>query len=146
MNISPASNGKPNNLKPMAVLCLITISLACSAGCTSVLIAGAGGGAEYTLTNVAYKTVNYPMERVQSAVHFALNKMAIRDMKTLKTEKGVRIVAETIDLKIYIDLDWITVRTTKISVDARKNFVMKDKATAAAIIERVESVLEGKNN
>ncbi len=131
--------------KPRALL-LIIAAVMCAAGCASILIAGAGGGVEYTITNVAYKTVNYPMEQVQSATHAALKKMAIRYKQTVKSEKGVKIEAETMDLKIYVDLDWITVKTTKISVDARKNFVLKDKSTAAAIIEEIDNILLGKND
>jgi microsomal dipeptidase-like Zn-dependent dipeptidase len=57
------------------------------------------------------------------------------------TKGGVRIVSETMDLKIYIDLNSITNRTTKISVDVRKNIVLKDKATATAIIDQTERIL-----
>ncbi len=51
------------------------------------------------------------------------------------------IIAETSDLDIYIDLEKITPKTTKMSVDAKKNIVMKDKATAVAIIEETEALL-----
>jgi hypothetical protein len=129
-----------------AMLFMLMTAVIYSAGCTSVLVTGAGGGVAYTVTNVAYKAVNYPMDQVQSAIHAALNKMAIRDLQTLKTERGVRIISETMDLKIYIDLDWITQKTTRISVDAKRNVIIKDLATATAIIERTESILEGKNN
>jgi hypothetical protein len=51
-------------------------------------------------------------------------------------------LAETSELKINIDLEKITAKTTRISVDARKNIVVKDKSTAAAIIEETEAMLE----
>ena len=52
------------------------------------------------------------------------------------------IVAETSELDIYINLEKITPKTTKMSVDAEKNIVVKDKATAVAIIEETDTMLE----
>ncbi|HTZ18781.1 MAG TPA: DUF3568 family protein [Dissulfurispiraceae bacterium] len=139
-------NRKPDIFSRIATASLLVVLLLCSAGCVSVLIAGAGGGISYTLSNVAYKTVNYPLDDVRRAVHDALEKMAIKEIQATQTEKGIRINAVTMDLKIYIDLVWITYKTTRISVDARKNLILKDKATAAAIIEQTDGILATKNN
>ena len=81
------------------------------------------------------------MAQVKSAIHITLKKMEIRELSTEMTKGGVRIISETTDLKIYIDLNSITHRTTKISVDARKDIVLKDKATATAIIDQTERAL-----
>ncbi len=118
----------------MSVLC-------CSAGCGPILLTGAGSGIEYTFTNIAYKTVNFPIDKVQSATHIALKKMEIQELSTERTKGGVRINAETADLKISIDLTMITHTTTKISVDAKKDIVIKDKPTATAIIDQIERAL-----
>lgn len=123
-------------------LYLILTALMLSASCTSVLITGASGGVAYTFTNVAYKTVWYPINEVQYAMHNALERMDIKESSVRKTENEVEIVAETVDLTIYIDLQRITSRTTKITVDARKSFVLKDKSTATAIIDQTEIILD----
>ncbi len=110
-------------------------------GCTSVLVTGASGGVAYTLTNVAYKTVVSPIDQVEYANRLALMKMKIKYLERRETGNGVQIVAETDELNIYIDLEKITAKTTKIGVDAEKNIVLKDKATAVAIIEETEAML-----
>ena len=50
----------------------------------------------------------------------------------------------TAELKIYIELERITHKSTKISVDAKKGAIVKDRATATEIIEQTERILEGR--
>ncbi|MGO9378244.1 MAG: DUF3568 family protein [Dissulfurispiraceae bacterium] len=116
-----------------------------SVGCASILVAGAGGGIAYTFTNVAYKTVTYPSGEVVAAVHGALKKMEITERYTeLTADGGMKIKAETPDLTIYVYIDNITIKTTKISVDARKYLIMKDVATATEIIQQTNRILGSK--
>ncbi|MBI5683322.1 MAG: DUF3568 family protein [Deltaproteobacteria bacterium] len=122
----------------------LIIILLFSSGCASLLIAGAGGAVAYTITNVAYKTVGYPINKVESAARTTLKDMAIRELEKKNIENGVQIIARASDLKIYINIEEITPKTTKISVDAQKLTVIKDKATAYAIIEGTEKILESK--
>ncbi|MFZ2198037.1 MAG: DUF3568 family protein [Thermodesulfovibrionales bacterium] len=119
-----------------AYVCLLLLS-----GCASVLIAGASGGVAYSVTNIAYKTVQRPIDQVDLANRLALMKMGIKYVEVMRTENRTRIFAKTSELKIYIDLDKITPKSTKISVDAQKNFLVKDKATAEAIIDETEAML-----
>mgnify|MGYP001562070585 CR=1 FL=1 len=128
----------------MKVILNLIIILLFSSGCASVLIAGVGGAVAYTITNVAYKTVGHPIKKVESAAHTTLKDMAIREVEKKNLENGVQIVAMASDLKIYINIEEITSKTTKISVDAQKWTVIKDKATAYAIIEGTEKILESK--
>ena len=122
---------------PFYLLWLLLLS-----GCTSVLVTGASGGVAYTLTNIAYKTIVSPIDQVEFANRLALMKMRIRYAGRTETENGVKIVAGTPELNIYIKLEKITPETTKIIVDAGKNIVMKDRATAVAIIEETEAMLQ----
>ncbi len=126
-------------------LYLILAVLLVPAGCASILLTGAGGGIEYTLTNIASKTVGYPIIEVQPAVHMALGRLGVKELSLQKAENKVEIAGETISLKIYIDLQWISNRTTKITVDARRNIILKDKAMATAIIEQTEMILNRKS-
>jgi len=111
-------------------------------GCATVLVTGASGGVAYTITNVAYKTIVSPIDQVEFANRLALMKMKIKYVERMETGNGVTIVAETSELNIYINLEKITPQTTKISVNAAKNIVMKDMALAVAIIEETEAMLE----
>jgi hypothetical protein len=113
-------------------------------GCASVLVSGAGGGVAYTLTNVAHKTIVSPINQVEFANRLALMKMRINYVERAETADGIEIVAETDELNIYIDLEEITPKTTKMTVDARKNIVLKDKATADAIIKETEAMIAKK--
>jgi len=124
--------------------CLLLCIALLSSGCASILLAGASGGAAYTLTNVAYKTISFPIEQVENAAHRALKKMGIKESGKKKIENGVEISATTAELKIYIELERITAKSTKISVDAKKGTFIKDRATATEIIEQTERILEGR--
>ena len=119
-----------------AYVCLLLLS-----GCASVLIAGASGGVAYSVTNIAYKTIPRPIDQVDLANRLALMKMGIKYVEVIKTENRARIFAKTSELKIYIDLNQITPKSTKISVDAKRNFLVKDKSTAEAIINETEAML-----
>jgi Protein of unknown function (DUF3568) len=110
-------------------------------GCTAVALTGAGVGVSYTMTNVAYRSFSSPLDRVHAATLDALKKMGIHIVDDSKSEDGRTIVAETSELYIVINLEKITSKTTQVKVDARKNFFLKDKATAAEIINQVGRTL-----
>ena len=92
---------------------------------------------------MASKTLISPIDQVEYANRLALLKMKIRYIERRETENGVQIIAETNELNIYIDLKQITPKTTKIGVNAEKNIILKDRATAVAIIEQTEAMLGG---
>ena len=121
----------------LCALCLIFFL----SGCANVLLTGASGGIAYTFTNVAYKTVAFPVDLVEASNSIALMNMEIRHIRRERRGDSVIILAETPRMKINIELEEITPKTTKISVDAVKSFVIKDKATAAAVIEQTEAIL-----
>lgn len=128
---------KQEKKNPFYIFWLLLLS-----GCTSVLVTGASAGVAYTVANVAYKTIVSPIDQLEFANRLALMKMKIKYVERIETGDGVMIVAETSELDIYINLEKITPKTTKMSVDAEKNIVVKDKATAVAIIEETETMLE----
>jgi len=86
--------------------------------------------------------MTFPSGQVENAVRAALKKMGIKETGSKKIERGIEISATTPKLKIDIELERITNKTTKISVDAKKNVLLKDSATAAEIIEQTERILE----
>jgi hypothetical protein len=130
---------KQEKRTPFYVLGVLLLS-----GCASVLITGASGGVAYTITNVAYETIVFPIDQVEFANRLALMNMKIAYVQRMETKNEVKIVAETSKLDIYINLEKITPKTTKISVNAEKNIILKDKATAVAIIEETKAMLAKK--
>lgn len=110
--------------------------------CTAAVLAGAGVGIEYSLNNVAYKTLNFSIRSVEDATDRALRDLDMQKVDEEGSYPEKRITAVTMDLDIKITLREITSRATRLKVDARKGPVLKDRATAAAVIERVERILE----
>ena len=127
------------NCKPMIVLrkFLVVFLLPLLSGCTAIALTGAGAGISYTLGNVAYRSFSFPVDRVHHATMAALKKMNIKIINDSKLEDGRTITAVTKELDIVINLEEVTSKTTQIKVDARKRVVLKDKATAAEIINQV---------
>ena len=124
------------------VQCMLIVLLVFSAGCASILLAGVSGGVAYTITNVAYKTVSFPLAAADVAMRNALRHMGIQETERRNVDDGIEIDAAAADLTISISLERITPKTTKISVDARKSLVIKDKATATEIIEQAVALLQ----
>jgi hypothetical protein len=120
--------------------CLVFFLLFLS-GCTAVALTGAGVGVGYTLSNVAYRSFSAPLDRVHDATIDALKKMGIHIIDDSRSGDGRTITAVTSELDIIIDLEKITSKTTQVKVDARKNYLLKDKATAAEIINQVGKIL-----
>ena len=121
---------------------LILLTLPSLLGCAAVALTGTGLGVSYTLTNVAYRSFNSPIDQVHEATISVLRGMDIKIIAESKSEDSRTIKATTPKLNISIDLEKITSKTTQIKVDARKNVVLKDKATAAEIIAQVGKTLE----
>lgn len=121
--------------------CCIVLLILFLSGCTAVALTGAGVGVSYTLSNVAYRSFSAPVDRVHDATIAALKKMGIHIIDDTRSGEGRTITAVTSELDITINLEKITSKTTQVKVDARKNMLLKDKATAAEIINQVGKIL-----
>lgn len=129
---------------PVLLLALQLTACAAAPLAIPIAVSAGGGGVAYTVTNVAYKTVSYPVKRVEAATRGALRRMAIKeDTREVLEDGTLRITAKTEKLVIYIDLEKITPATTQIKVNAVRATVLKDKATATEIIEETEKILDG---
>jgi hypothetical protein len=130
---------KNEHCKPMIVFmkCFIVFLLPLLSGCTAIALTGAGAGISYSLSNVAYRSFSSPVDRVHQATIAALKIMDIKIIDDSKSENGRTITATTKELDIVINLEEVTSKTTQVIVDARKSVVLKDKATAAEIINQV---------
>ena len=69
-------------------------------------------------------------------------KMEIKEEKREAADGNVSITAATKRLAIYIDIEKITPRATRIKVNAKQGAVLKDRATATEIIVQTEKSLE----
>lgn len=136
---------KKRILRVFGPLCLVFLT-----GCqllplaaSPIIVSGAGGGVAYTITNIAYKTVSFPRDKVESSLRGALKKMGIKEVGRKSSDGVVTINAKTGKLNIEIELERVTPKTTRIMVDAREGLFFKDKATATEIITQTEKDLEG---
>ncbi len=121
-----------------AVLCL---AAAAQSGCVALALTGAASGIEYTVTNVAYRTFTSPEKKVHAAAVRALKKMGISLDVEDEIDGGHFLKGETPDLTITVEVKSVTNKATKVSVDARKNLIIKDKAVAVEIISQIEKAL-----
>jgi len=122
------------------VLCLSGLLLL--PGCAVVAVgamAGAAAGVTYTMLGTAEKTFTEDRETVVAAVQKALETLDIKTGQTRNVEEGGRIVRTEIegyarDLTIRIAVERVSDRATRVTVDASKKYVMKDKGTATEIL------------
>ena len=115
-------------------------------GCAEVVVPGTFTGAgeyyRYTTTNVGKKTVMGNVSQVTAAAKKALKKMDIQLHDVTTENSETEIEASTAELDITIEMKPITATTTKVTVNAVKDYVIKDKATAAEILSQIEVELD----
>lgn len=133
-------------ISPLSKIIVLTFFGVVLSGCGSLLVSGAGGGVAYSMTNTAYKTFSHPINKVEASAHKAIERMAIKELETEKMEERIRITASTKGLRIYIDLEQITPATTRVRVNAKRGFLLKDKSTATEIIRQMGEILGSKDS
>lgn len=131
-------------MKPVNTLRGARVALMCAAfmalpGCVAVaLTAGglaAGAGVNHTLSGIAYKTFNNPMDEMRGATLVTLADMDMDVTTDDETEDGWEIKATAIDREIDIELERLTSTTTRMRVVAHEGEIFfKDSATATEII------------
>jgi hypothetical protein len=122
-------------------------------GCVIVavgVVAAAAAGVTYTLTGVAEKTFNEPFDSVGDALQKALISLDIKTGNPRNIEKGGRVVkteieAFTRDTTIKIDIERVGDTATKVTVDASRNYLMRDKDTATQILNQTTDNLPKKS-
>ena len=126
-------------------LCLAAVSLLFASGCAALLAEGATGtlqGFEYSLKDATDKSFATDLSTLKNASVRALKEMAFQTETPVPTSSGFRILAAAPKLDIQIDLERVTERVSRISVNAKKGFFRKDRATAVEIIRRTGAVIE----
>ena len=102
---------------------------------------GAGAGTGHALDSIVYKTFTVPIDQVAKATVVTLERMDIELVDTTPTEEGQTMTATAGDRKIEIELDRLTSRTTRLRVVAKKNWLVRDRATATEIILQTDRTL-----
>ncbi len=100
-----------------------------------------GTSVAYTLDGIAYRTFTASLPQVESAARTALDRMGIRVSGTSKIDQGKALRAVSNDREIEIELEMVSLKTTRIRTVAKQGFFFKDRATATEIIIQTEKVL-----
>ncbi len=136
-------------LKRGALSAIMVAGVLCVQGCAAagLTLFGAGAGVSagtgtgYTLDSIVYKTFTVPLAGLSQATVMTLRRMDIALVDTKVTETGQTLVAQAGDRAVEIELDQLTARTTRMRVVAKKNWFVRDRATATEIILQTDCML-----
>ncbi|HBH02003.1 MAG TPA: hypothetical protein DDZ42_08800 [Candidatus Rokubacteria bacterium] len=130
---------------PLAVLALLGAQGCAAVGLTLFATGAgiaAGTGTAYTLDGIAYRTFTAPMEDMRRATLASLKRMDIAVQSDQATDEGRALVAKAADRTVYVDLERLTARATRIRVTAKQGWFFRDRATAGEIIAQTERSLD----
>jgi hypothetical protein len=135
----------------MGRLACIVIAFCLLGGCSlaaeplAAAVAGAGTSAAlgHSLNGMAYRTFTMPLSEVRAATLGALRTMGLRLESIEDTEDGQRIEASAERRWIYVDLEPISSRTTRVKVAAKNGGIFYDSSTATEIVLQTEKALFG---
>jgi hypothetical protein len=115
-------------------------------GCAEVVVPGAFTGAgeyyRYNTTNVAEQTLMATVDQIDAASREALKNMDIQLKGVESGDSKTEISAVTAELDIRVTMVPITATTTRVTVNAVEDHVIKDRATAAEILSQIKSELD----
>jgi hypothetical protein len=103
-----------------------------------------GTGVSYTLDSIAYKTFATSEADLRAATMRTLKRMAIDVTETKKTEAGTEITATAGDRTVEIEIDRITAKTSRMRVVVKKDWILRDRATAGEIIAQTADTLDNR--
>jgi hypothetical protein len=134
-----------------AVLCVVL--LLTTSGCAVVAVgavAGAAAGTTYTVLGTASKTFTADYGAVLAALKQALVMLDVKTGQETQQEEGGKVVKTEIeafarDLIISISVERLTDRATRVVVDASRDYVFKDSATATEIMNQTAANLAKKS-
>ncbi len=111
-----------------------------ASGCAS---SGGVMGTGFLGSNSAEKTLNYPVKEVVKAAHRVLEDMDLLLMEDSTTSGGKTITAATVELDIYIELEVLTTKSTRMIVDVKDALTKKHKPLGEDIIDMTALKLDG---
>jgi hypothetical protein len=109
----------------------------------SLAALGIGGTAavNHKMSGTPTRTFTAPLAKVRIASIGALKRMGITTDGTKKIENGEVITARAGNREIEVELEFLTVNTTRMRVIARNGSLFYDGATASEIIAQTEKSL-----
>jgi hypothetical protein len=128
----------------LVVACTLTLPGCAALGLTAFSIAagtGAGVGAGHVLDTITYKTFSLPLAAVSRATVLTLDRLDMPVMTVQDTEEGQTIEAQAGERAVEIELDRMTTNATRMRVVVKKNFLIRDRATATEIILQTEKTI-----
>jgi len=131
----------------LAVAALVALG---TSGCAAVgltLVAtglgvAAGTGTSYTLDGIAYRTFTASLEQTRTAAHRTLRRMEMKVESDKPEGDGREIVALAGDRKVYIELEKLTPRTTRMRVTAKQGWFWRDRSTAGEVIAQTADAID----
>lgn len=102
----------------------------------------AGTGTSYTLDGIAYRTFTAPIDDLRRATLATMKRMDIAVKTDEVTPEGRSVVAQAADRTVYIELERLTSRTTRMRVTAKQGWFFRDRATSGEIIAQTEQSLD----
>ena len=126
------------------VLVVVALQGCAAIGLTALTVAagtGTGLGVGHTLDSITYKTFSVPLSGVSRATVMTLDRLDMPVMDVASTEEGQTITAEAGDRTVEIELDRLTTTATRMRVVVKKNWLIRDRATATEIILQTDKTL-----
>ena len=139
---------RPLLRRPLTSLALVPLVVVLQ-GCAGLPLAafsivagtGAGVGTGHALDSITYKTFTVPLAGLSKATLMTLDRLDMPVTEVANTDEGQVITATAGDRTIEIELDRLTTATTRMRVVAKKNFFVRDRATAAEIVLQTDRML-----
>jgi hypothetical protein len=98
----------------------------------------------YTLDGIAYRTFSAPMDQMQRATLTTFKRMNIALKSDEAKDDGCReLLAAVGDRTIFVELEKLTARTTRMRITAKHGWMWRDRATAGEILVQTERTLDG---
>jgi hypothetical protein len=138
-------------MRRIAPALAVSIAACVLAGCSilgeplTAAVAGASTSAAlgHSLNGTAYRTFTAPLAEVKTAALDALNAMGLRVETVHAVPEGQEIVAKAENRIIYIQMEPISPKATRLSVAAKDGGIFNDGATATEIVLQTEKAIFG---
>jgi uncharacterized protein DUF3568 len=132
----------------LGAIALLTVVVAAE-GCAGVRIpfTGAGPaeqGVNYTLDGIAYRTFGVPVDQMRRATLVTFRRMDLALKSDDPADDGCRqMVATAGDRTVYVELEKLTERTTRMRTTAKIGWLWRDRTAAGDLIVQTARTLDG---
>ena len=129
----------------VARIALALAAVAHLSGCAAVALTAAGVGmataVSHSLGGIVYKTFAAPHAKVKRGTLAALGHMQIPVVESKRDGNKEIIRARAADRDIEVEIESLTPNTTRLTVTATRDRLIRDSATATEIILQAEKLV-----